>query len=243
MGRSCDYSELSPETESSSDDNLMDPETESGDTFPMFDLLEDFKLAIESEKSVDSSRITKKIGNNSIDVLVSLGMALTNLVITDVEFGFGGKIVLELRMDYKESNSDIWRDTFKSGVVMKIEPINNNTRVKRHKQVIEDAQKGKSAIALVTDSSSTTISLSFNQVWSAFQILNCYGNSPRYNKLKVLIQPNTATFTKILKAMEKVINGDVKSNENIRLLFGEEDKPSTPDEPEDHVLTFLDGVF
>lgn len=102
---------LSPETESSSDDNLMDSETESGDAFEMFSLFEDFKLTIEREKSIDSSRITKKICNNSINDLVSLGMALTNLVITDVEFGFGGKIVLELRLDYKEQNN-------KSGVSM-----------------------------------------------------------------------------------------------------------------------------
>ena len=85
MGRSCDYSVLSPETESSSDDNLMDPETESVATFPMFRLFKEFKLAIEREKSIDSSRITKKVSNNSIGVLVSLGMALTSLVIADVK--------------------------------------------------------------------------------------------------------------------------------------------------------------
>lgn len=40
-------------------------------------------------------------------------------------------------------------------------------------------QEKKSAVALVTDDSSTTMKLLFNKVSSFSQILNCYGNSSK----------------------------------------------------------------
>lgn len=40
-------------------------------------------------------------------------------------------------------------------------------------------QEKKSAVALVTDGSSTTMKILFNKVGSFSQILNCYGNSSK----------------------------------------------------------------
>ena len=95
----------------------MDSETESGDAFEMFSLFEDFKLTIEREKSIDSSRITKKICNNSINDLVSLGMALTNLVITDVEFGFGGKNCFGVALGSPGAKQQEWRKYAENGAM------------------------------------------------------------------------------------------------------------------------------
>lgn len=102
------------------------------------------------------------------------GDNLTNLVVLDVKFGLEIRIrwrgITEWYLAwYVQARSYGWnwideRQNIQEGI-MKNDETNK--------------QEKKSAVALVTDDSSTTMKLLFNKVSSFSQILNCYGNSSK----------------------------------------------------------------
>lgn len=87
---------------------------------------------------------------------------------------------MKLELDGEELQSDIWRDTFKPEAMVEIESMKDRTYKEGIMKNDEtNKQEKKSAVALVTDDSSTTMKLLFNKVSSFSQILNCYGNSSK----------------------------------------------------------------
>lgn len=203
------------------------------------ELVESFKNAINLELQSDVLLTNSYLTQYSPKKLQQLGLAVINLIVTNVKNGLGGKTLLELELDpaLKSNDAEILMGSLRVGDIIKLDKMSNanTSETVQKKKAQENAskkKKGENKADKVQDESldavlirinSRTITISIEEDTSDEKVLSLYNNTINDNiRMWIVKLSNSITYKRMTSTMNRL--GELtESNmsEIIQYLLGE----------------------
>lgn len=197
-------------------------------------LAKEFTNAINVELKSDTLLTESYLEAYLPKKLASFGLAIVNLVMTNMRAGIGGKSYIELSLDPATSSPD---DEIKTGSlrVGDIVLLDRMTKVAK-------ADGDKTALdGVVTKMSAKTIVVSVDEDTSDERLLALYNNTDNDNvRMWVVKLTNYVTYRRMLQAMKRLETfPETSKTEVIRILLGE--ASFTPSKGKHSKMDFFDS--
>ncbi|CAK7901971.1 DNA polymerase alpha-associated DNA helicase A [[Candida] anglica] len=187
-------------------------------------LIEAFKNAIALEQKADSSLTEEYLKLYSPKKLSQLGLAVVNLVVSNLKTGLGGKTLIELQQDPATSSSpdeDIQPGTIRVGDIVKV------SRMKASNVSNDTTTDSEAPIeAVVTRINTKTITVSVEEDTNDERILALYNNTGNDStRMWIVKLTNSVTYKRMVSTMNKleelIESGKSNQNQIISLLIGD----------------------
>lgn len=189
------------------------------------ELTESFRNAIALEQKADTLLADSYIQSYSPKKLAQLGIAIVNLVTTNVKTGLGGKTIVELELDSAVKNdNDLSVGSIRIGDIVKVSKMNNTSDIVKAKKAARSSSKkvdndpiesnDSSADGVVIKINSNAITLTVDDDNDERAVYNDSG------KLWIVKAANSITYKRMTTAMNK-LDELTDKNELIQLLLGD----------------------
>ncbi|CAH2354596.1 DNA polymerase alpha-associated DNA helicase A [[Candida] railenensis] len=175
-----------------------------------------FINAINIEQKADSLATDEYLAKYSPKKLAQFGLAVVNLVISNLRTGLGGKTLIELSVDSAVSNpdDDINPGSIRVGDIVKLSKMDNKKTSSDEKDNLMDVD------AVVTKVSSKFIAIAVDEDSSDEKILNLYNNTGNDStKVWIVKLANSVTYKRMISSLNKLIEFK-GGNQIIDLLLG-----------------------
>ncbi|KAK6456726.1 P-loop containing nucleoside triphosphate hydrolase protein [Scheffersomyces xylosifermentans] len=185
-------------------------------------LVESFKNAINIEQKSDVLLTNSYLTTYSARKLAQLGLAVINLIVSNVRTGLGGKTLIELVVDpalKKDADDEIQVGTLRVG---DIAAANSSTK-KKEKEKDHPESLDESLDAVVIKINARLITISIEEDVKEDKVLNLYNNTSNDSvRMWIVKVSNSITYKRMISAMNKL--GELKDGDKnyiIQLLLGE----------------------
>lgn len=207
------------------------------------ELVESFKNAINLELQSDLLLTNSYLTSYSPKKLHQLGLAIINLVVTNVKNGLGGKTLIELELDpaLKSTDTEIQMGSLRVGDIIKLDRMSNaNTSETVHnKKAQENASRKKkgnekddkvqdesldeSLDAVLIRINSTAITVSVEEDTSDEKVLSLYNNTLNDSiRMWIVKLSNSITYKRMTSSMNKLAELTlINKSDIIQYLLGE----------------------
>lgn len=203
------------------------------------ELVESFKNAINLELQSDLLLTNSYLTSYSPKKLHQLGLAIINLVVTNIKNGLGGKTIIELEIDpaLKSNDTEIQLGSLRVGDIIKLDKMSNanTSETIQAKKALENSSKKKrgtdeegkcqdeSLDAVLIRINSKTVTISIEEDHSEEKVLSLYNNTFNDNiRMWVVKLSNSITYKRMTTAMNKLSElSSSNKSEIIQYLLGE----------------------
>lgn len=171
------------------------------------ELTSKFKNAILEEQKADMTLTETYLKSYPARKLAKLGLAITNLLVSNIRTGLGGKNLIELIPDNSISD-EISQGSFKNGDIVRLDRMNQDNN--------ENSIEG-----VVTKVKSNLIVVSVDDSINDEKLMNYYNNTANdQNRMWIVQLTNSITYQRMTTTMNK-LNELANKNSIIQLLLGE----------------------
>ncbi|CUM53318.1 uncharacterized protein AC631_00549 [Debaryomyces fabryi] len=202
-------------------------------------LVESFKNAINLELQSDLLLTNSYLTSYSPKKLHKLGLAVINLIVTNVKNGLGGKTIIELEIDpaLKSNETEIQMGSLRVGDIIRLDKMSNantsetvqtkkaqdNSSKKKKGNGEEDNSQDESLDAVLIKINSNTITISIEEDHSEEKVLSLYNNTSNDNvRMWIVKLSNSITYKRMTSSMNKLAElSPSKKSEIIQYLLGE----------------------
>lgn len=203
------------------------------------ELVESFKNAINLELQSDLLLTNSYLTSYSPKKLHQLGLAIINLVVTNIKNGLGGKTIIELEIDpaLKSNDTEIQLGSLRVGDIIKLDKMSNantsetiqtkkaleNSSKKKKGTDDEDKVQDESLDAVLIRINSKTVTISIEEDHSEEKVLSLYNNTFNDNiRMWIVKLSNSITYKRMTTAMNKLSElSSSNKSEIIQYLLGE----------------------
>lgn len=175
-----------------------------------------FINAINIEQKADLLATDEYLAKYASKKLAQFGLAVVNLIISNLRTGLGGKTLIELSLDSAVSNldDDINPGSIRVGDIVKLSKMDNKKTPSDEKENLMDVE------AVVTKVSSKFIAVAVDEDSSDEKILSLYNNTGNDStKVWIVKLANSVTYKRMISSLNKLIEFK-GSNQIIDLLLG-----------------------
>lgn len=210
------------------------------------ELVESFKNAIDLELQSDLLLTNSYLTTYSAKRLHQLGLAIINLIITNIKNGLGGKTLIELGLDpaLTSDNNEIQIGSLRVGDIIKLDKMSNantsekiltkkaqdNSSKNKKTENNEDATQDESLDAVIIKINSSSVTVSIEEDHTEDKVLNLYNNTLNDSvRMWIVKLSNSITYKRMTSAMSKL--GELSINnksEIIQYLLGESQYTGKP---------------
>lgn len=175
-------------------------------------LAERFRNAIDFEQNSDTLLTTSYLEAYSPKKLASFGLAVINLLMTNMRTGLGGKTLIELSLDpaFSQSDDEIQSGSIRVGDIVKLDRMGENEQSTALEGVVVRVGGKMIGVTVEEDSNDDTL-------------LNLYNNTGNDNiRMWIVKLTNSVTYKRMLQAMTRLQNlQESDKSEVLRILLGE----------------------
>lgn len=203
-------------------------------------LVESFKNAINLELQSDLLLTNSYLTSYSPKKLHKLGLAVINLIVTNVKNGLGGKTIIELEIDpaLKSNETEIQMgSSLRVGDIIRLDKMSNantsetvqakkaqdNSSKKKQGNSEKDNDQDESLDAVLIKINSNTITISIEEDHSEEKVLSLYNNTSNDNvRMWIVKLSNSITYKRMTSSMNKLAElSPSNKSEIIQYLLGE----------------------
>lgn len=171
-----------------------------------------FTRAIEIEQKCDMLLTSTYLETYSARKLASLGLAITNLVMSNIRMGMAGKALIELTLDpaFSQPGEEIAAGVLRVGDIVSLDRMASAKDEKLALEGVVTKLSGKIVVVLVREDASDE------------KLLALYNNTGNDNiRMLVVKLTNSVTYKRMIQVMERLQKLDEsKMGSVIRLLLG-----------------------
>lgn len=183
-------------------------------------LANDFRKAIELEQKCDTLLTMSYLDSYSPKTLALFGLAIINLVLTNMRTGLGGKTIIETALDpaLSKLEDEIPTSTIRVGDIVKLERM---TRISSKPN--DSTEEPTSLEGVVVKLTGKLVSISVDEHVSGENLIALYNNTGNDNVRMWLVKlTNSITYKRALQAMTRLAElKDHDKGEVLRMLLGE----------------------
>lgn len=203
-----------------------------------------FKDAIEAEMRLDIALANDYLKAYSPKQLARMGLAIINLVVTNLRTGLGGKNILELECD-PSLGTELAVGSFKVGDIVRIDRMKGTDKLakgKRSKHSATDKDKDNGDRSdtddldgVVVRISMKGITVSVDEDTNDIKVMNMYNNTDSSKKIWIVKLANSITYKRMNSTLQKLDDLCDKKNALTLILLKEyvykpiDKGPSVPD--------------
>lgn len=202
-------------------------------------LVQSFKNAINLELQSDLLLTNSYLTSYSPKKLNKLGLAVINLIVTNVKNGLGGKTIIELELDpaLKSNVTEIQLGSLRVGDIIKLDKMSNantsetvqakkaqdNSSKKKKGNDEEENHQDESLDAVLIKLNSNAITISIEEDHPEEKILSLYNNTYNDNvRMWIVKLSNSITYKRMTSSMNKLAElSPSNKSEIIQYLLGE----------------------
>lgn len=202
-------------------------------------LVESFKNAINLELQSDLLLTNSYLTSYSPKKLNKLGLAVINLIVTNVKNGLGGKTIIELEIDpaLKSNETEIQMGSLRVGDIIKLDKMSNantsetvqakkaqdNSSKKKKGNDEEENRQDESLDAVLIKINSNAITISIEEDYPEEKVLSLYNNTSNDNvRMWIVKLSNSITYKRMTSSMNKLAElSPSNKSEIIQYLLGE----------------------
>lgn len=183
-------------------------------------LVEYFNNAIELEQKCDTLLTDSYLKAYSPKKLANYGLAVTNLVMTNMRTALGGKTVIELGLDaaFSKQDDEIQQGSLRVGDIVKLDRMASSASNSK-----PDANESSALEGVIVRFTSKSISVSVEEDTSDESLMGLYNNTGNTNiRMWIVKLTNSVTYKRMFQAMKKLgALNDQNKSAVLRILLGE----------------------
>lgn len=182
--------------------------------------MNEFRRAIELEQKYDTLLTNSYLETYSPKVLASFGLAIINLVMTNMRTGLGGKTLIELTLDpaLSKLEDDIPIGTLRVGDIVKLDRMALSSS-----KSFEKTEESSPLEGVIVKLAGKLVCVSVEETASGETLMALYNNTGNDNMRMWLVKlANSVTYKRMLQAMTRLEElKDYDKGEVLRILLGE----------------------
>lgn len=180
-------------------------------------LAEKFRNAVELEQKCDTLLTNSYLEAYSAKKLASFGLAVINLIMTNMRTGLGGKTLIELSLDpaFSRAEDEIHPGSLRIGDIVKLD------RMATTKGLAEE--KNTSLEGVIVKLTGKAINVSVEEDASDESLMSLYNNTGNDNvRMWVVKLTNSVTYKRMFQVLKKLESlKEYDKGEVLRILLGE----------------------
>lgn len=182
-----------------------------------------FKDAIEVERKLDVALTNEYLKAYSPKQLAKMGLAIVNLVVTNLRTGLGGKSILELDID-PSLGTELSVGSLKVGDIIRVDRMKGSDKQKESKpkksKDADDEREDNGALdAVIVRINTKGIHVSVDEETNDTKVMNLYNNTDSSKKVWIVKLANSITYNRMNSTLQKLDEiGDKKNEISLILL-------------------------